>query len=221
MDGQAPSKTAPSTSIRWINPRPSSPGRGARCCPRYGKTVSPVSASVTVIASEGHALAASRMSSSGPSPITIAVSSRPKTSGAMSTQSPWALQPRGRWSGCISFVRLLGSCCRCSWWASSISRRSAISARGLVNGQGRDRALVARVDGPEARGRRGRTRSGRRRRARRGRRMDPKAVLVAPEARQRRGPGSSPEHRLGGRDALASGGVPVLGARVDAESRVE
>ena len=56
-----------------------------------GNTVSPVSESVTVMATEGQALAASRISSSGPSPITIAMSSSSKTSGAMSTQSPWAL----------------------------------------------------------------------------------------------------------------------------------
>ncbi len=44
------------------------------------------------MASAGQAFAALRIFLSGPLPITSAVSCSSKTSGAMSTQSPWALQ---------------------------------------------------------------------------------------------------------------------------------
>ena len=53
---------------------------------------SPVSASRITIAALGHASAAASNRSSGPVPTTLATSSRTKTSGAMSTQSPWAAQ---------------------------------------------------------------------------------------------------------------------------------
>lgn len=75
--------------------RPATVHRRPATSYRYGKTVSPVSLSTIAIATAGQASAASRSRSSGPAPITSATSSRRKTWGAMSTQSPWALHSLG------------------------------------------------------------------------------------------------------------------------------
>jgi hypothetical protein len=58
----------------------------------HGKTCSPVARSVIRIATAGQTLAASSMSSSGPSAMTTAMSSTWKISGAIASQSPCAAQ---------------------------------------------------------------------------------------------------------------------------------
>ena len=86
---------------------------------------------MTEIATAGQASAASRISSSGPVPITTAVSSRRKTSGAISTQSPWALHSLGSTSGYVGHAA-----------SSALSLRGEVPVLDALL-QGRDRARAA------------------------------------------------------------------------------